>query len=177
MLDPAIEFALRGAISLLLATAAFHKLRDPIAFWQVVAAYRLVPEFFARAVAFVIPTIEIALAVSLLVFVGTGLPVIAVIFLWLVYGAAIAINLLRGRLQLECGCGGLAADQTIHWGLVGRNGLLVATTGLLLLPSNARALFWLDFSTAFFGALVLILLYAAMDHLLRNSALLLKDSA
>jgi hypothetical protein len=46
--------------------------------------------------------------------------------LFALYGAAITINLLRGRQHIDCGCGG---DGTpISWGLVLRNAVLLAFT-------------------------------------------------
>jgi hypothetical protein len=41
-----------------------------------------------------------------------------------VYSVAIAINLMRGRDRIDCGCGGLG--QELSWFLVGRNLLLIA---------------------------------------------------
>ncbi len=172
MLDPVIDIALRGALAALLLAAAWHKLRDPIAFWQTVSGYRLLSEWLERPLARAIPFLEIAIALSVLFFTTSPLPLVAAVSLWVVYGAAIATNLLRGRTELECGCGGIGADQTIHWGLVVRNGILALTTGLLLLPGSTRMLTWFDFATAGFAVLILLLAYATAEHLLRNAALL-----
>ena len=177
MLDPALDMALRGAAAALFATAAWHKLRDPIAFWQVLAAYRLLPEPLARPVSVLVPLAESAMALGLLFLPSSPAPIIAALSLWVLYGIAMAINLLRGRTQLDCGCGGLAADQTIGWALVGRNALLTGFAALLLLPTGTRAVLWLDGVTALFGALILLLLYASCDHLMRNAVLLSTDEA
>ncbi|MAN62264.1 MAG: methylamine utilization protein MauE [Parvibaculum sp.] len=172
MLDPVIDFAFRGAFAALLLSAAWHKLRDPIAFWQAVSGYKLLPQTFERPVSRIIPFVEIVIALSLFLFSASALPVLTALSLWIVYGGAIAINLLRGREELDCGCGGIGADQKIHWGLVVRNGVLAITTGFLLLPATDRALGWFDFATAGFAVLLLLLIYATAEHLLRNAALL-----
>ena len=177
VLDPALDMALRGAAAALFASAAWHKLRDPIAFWQVLAAYRLVPEPLARPVSILIPLVESTTALGLLFLPSSPAPIIAALSLWVLYGIAMAINLARGRTQLDCGCGGLAADQTIGWTLVGRNVLLAGFASLLLLPTGMRTILWLDGVTAFFGALILLLLYASCDHLMRNAVLLSTDEA
>lgn len=172
MLDPVFDIAVRGALAAVLLVAAWHKLRDPIGFWQAVSGYQLLRENLARPTARLIPLVEIALALSLLVFSSSSLPLVAVMALWLAYGSAIAVNLLRGRTELDCGCGGIGADQTIHWGLVARNGVLVAVTGFLLFPGVIRELVWFDYAAAGFACLLLLLVYATAEHLLRNAALL-----
>jgi hypothetical protein len=172
MLDPVIDIAFRGAFAALLLSAAWHKLRDPIAFWQAVSGYKLLPQAFEKPVSRIIPFAEIAIALSLFLFSASALPALTALSLWIVYGGAIALNLLRGREELDCGCGGIGADQKIHWGLVVRNGVLAITTGFLLLSATDRALGWFDFATAGFAVLFLLLIYATAEHLLRNAALL-----
>jgi hypothetical protein len=172
MLDPVFNIGLRGAISCLLLAAAWHKARNPIEFWQALSAYQLLSEKFARPVSRTLPVVEAGIAVSLIVFSISALPIIGAILLFGVYGGAIAINLLRGRTELKCGCGGIVADQTIHWGLVARNGVLIFCTSLLLLPASGRALTWLDFTSGIFAIGLLAFLYTATEHLLRNAALL-----
>ncbi len=172
MLDPVFDIALRGALAALLLAAAWHKFRDPIGFWQAVAGYRLLPDALTRPAARLVPMVEVAIAVCLLAIPSMTLPVIAAACLWLAYAGAIAINLLRGRTELECGCGGISADQKIHWGLVLRNGVLLAGTLALLLPTSARVFTWFDYAAAGFATLILLLIYATAEHLLRNAALL-----
>ena len=172
MLDPVIDIALRGAVAVLLLTAAWHKIRDPIGFWQAVSGYRLLPHAFEKPASRIMPFMEIVIALSLLLFSFSALPILAALSLWIAYGSAIAINLLRGRDELDCGCGGIGADQKIHWGLVVRNGVLLMGTLALLLPTSARAITWFDYGTAGFAALILLSTYATAEHLLRNAALL-----
>ena len=177
LLDPVLEMSLRGAAAFLFISAAWHKVRDPIAFWQVLDAYKLLPEKLVRSISRAVPLVELITGASLLAMPSSAIPLVMAIGLWALYGAAISINLLRGRTQLECGCGGVAADQTIRWTLVVRNIFLAGFTALLFLPEAVRELVWLDFVTIVFGGLMLILLYAAADHLMRNSALLSNEGA
>lgn len=172
MIDPVFDIAFRGAFAALLLSAAWHKLRDPIGFWQAVSGYKLLPQALEKPVSRIIPLAETLIALSLFLFSESALPMLAALSLWIVYGGAIAINLLRGREELECGCGGIGADQKIHWGLVLRNGVLAIATGFLLLPATSRALGWFDYATAGFALLILLLIYATAEHLLRNAALL-----
>ncbi|WP_289141256.1 MauE/DoxX family redox-associated membrane protein [uncultured Brevibacillus sp.] len=49
--------------------------------------------------------------------------------LLILYSVAIAINLLRGRRDISCGCGGVAGNHPISWLLVLRNLLLMFVCG------------------------------------------------
>lgn len=63
------------------------------------------------------------------------------ICLFIVFSGAMGINLARGRRDLSCHCGGALGDHRISWWLVGRNGLfLVATVLLIGLPTDPFAL-------------------------------------
>lgn len=53
--------------------------------------------------------------------------------LLLLFAAAMAINLARGRADIDCGCGQSFLKQTLSWSLVARNAALAA----MLLPSFA----------------------------------------
>jgi len=56
---------------------------------------------------------------------------LAAIALLSVFAAAMAINLKRGRSEIDCGCGHSLLKQNLSWVLVSRNAGLAA----LLIPS------------------------------------------
>ena len=59
--------------------------------------------------------------------------------LFAAYTGAIAINLQRGRIHIDCGCGmaRLAGrDQQLSWGLVVRNTLLMAAALVATMPAS-----------------------------------------
>ena len=95
-------------------------------------------------------------------------PAFASAALLALYAFAIAFNLTRGRLTLDCGCG--ARPQPISEGLVARNAALVALALLAGLPATGRALVWLDAITIVGGAVALAALYAAVDAALASRA-------
>ena len=78
-----------------------------------------------------------------------------------VFAAAMAINLNRGRTDLECGCGTAAIGQHLQWRLVARNGglacILVATA---LCCDAVRPLGFLEVLPGAFG---LALVYLALS--------------
>ncbi|MNC29727.1 Methylamine utilization protein MauE [compost metagenome] len=82
------------------------------------------------------------LAVTLLLFSSNKfLCVISSIFLLLLYSLAITINLLRGKRDLSCGCGGLVGNHKLSWWLVFRNLVLILIViSLLFLPESLISL-------------------------------------
>lgn len=54
------------------------------------------------------------------------------------FSLTLALNLVRGRRDLSCHCGGLVGNHLISWWLVGRNGLLLTSLLVLLLTPPDR---------------------------------------
>jgi hypothetical protein len=171
-LDPALDLALRAGLALLFATAALAKLRDPRGFADAVAGYRLLPGWAAPPAAAAFVAAEFVLAAALFVpalRVAASLGVAGVLLL---YGVAIAINLARGRRDIDCGCGGLAGRQALSEALVLRNALLAAGALASALPVAPRALGWLDALTVCGAVASTALLYAAANLLIARPAML-----
>lgn len=141
--------AVRIAAALIFFTAAFSKMRSWRTFQGVVANYRLLPDSWSHAVAWLLPPGESLLAVALL-FGAPGSEVAAGALLS-VFGAAMAINLLRGRTYIDCGCFDSTLKQPLRWWLVVRNAVLVL---LLVAAARSKATVgaW-DFATLLMGVL------------------------
>ena len=88
------------------------------------------------------------------------------------FAAAIAINLLRGHTDIDCGCSGFAArarmPRGIGWLHVGRVLLLAALAATALVEPGARAVVWFDYLTLFFSVLLICALLT-VDVLLANA--------
>ena len=168
MIDPAVGALLAGAFALLFASAALHKLLDPQHFAAAFSAYELVPAslgFLSRLV----PLLELAVALALLAARWRSSAAVVGGALLLVYAAAIAVNLRRGRADLDCGCAGPAARRPIRTWMVWRNILLAALLAALLLPRAPRPLTAADALTIGAGITVVALLYLSLDTLLVRS--------
>ncbi|MAM00263.1 MauE/DoxX family redox-associated membrane protein [Hydrocarboniclastica marina] len=115
---------------LLFLRAAWHKAGDYGRFYGLVADYRLVPEVLLGTVSRGLIALELGVVALLvfppLVFWGA----LGATGLLGFYALVIAISLLRGREQIECGCGG--APQRLAWSLVARNLLLMAVAVLAM---------------------------------------------
>jgi len=123
-----VETGLAGAIGtgIVFVEAGLAKLRHRDVLPGVVANYRLLPETLLAPVAAILPPVELGLGMALIVsaMVGSGpLHWFAVpsAVLFVVFAAAMAINIRRGRSQIDCGCGRSQLRQPLGWGLVIRN--------------------------------------------------------
>jgi hypothetical protein len=167
-MDPALHLVLRLGGALLLLGTAFAKLGDLTAFRDAVAEYALLPSRLAGVAASLLLAAEAAAGLVLLAPGPAG--ALGAAALLVLYAAAVAVNLARGRRHIECGCGGPGGRRPLHGALVARNlavaGLLAATAP----PPGPRSLLALDVLTVSAGVAVLALLYAAADVAIANQA-------
>jgi len=167
-LDPLAQLALRWALALVLGAAALHKVRAPGRFRAARAEYRLLPARLEGAAARALPALEALAALGLLAPASAparGAAALAGALL-VVYGAAIAVNLARGRREIECGCSLGGARQPLSGALVARNGLLAALAAAAALPAGARAPLAFEWAIAALAAAAIAALYHAADLLL-----------
>ena len=82
------------------------------------------------------------------------------------YAAALAINLGRGRRDLNCGCGGPNDRRPIATWMVWRNLALAACLAAMLMPPAPRPMQLADALTIGAGTAVLALIYMSVDALL-----------
>jgi len=94
--DPIAVGTIVGALALVMFAAAWHKLSEPDAFAGALAAYRLLPQTLVAPVARVLPIAEAALGVGILVPATRPATLLLLAALVVLYGMAMAINLLRG---------------------------------------------------------------------------------
>ena len=164
--EPLVTWGLRGFLALLFVTAAVSKLTSLEEFYGVVRNFRLLPDGLSKAVAFVLPIAELAIAAGLLITPLVMPAAWAAAALLAVFGLAIAINVLRGRTQIDCGCFRNGMKQHISWALVGRNivltGLALALVGLF--PATAAGGL-ADIFVGLMAGLVMMLLYFSASML------------
>jgi uncharacterized membrane protein YphA (DoxX/SURF4 family) len=130
--SPEFVAAVRTVMALVFFTAGIAKLRAWSAFEGVVANYRLLPPVAVRPVAYLLPLVEVSLAVGVLAGVAYADWVAAALLT--LFAFSMGINLVRGRTYIDCGCFNSALKQPLRWSLVARNAGMV-----LLLLSAAGA--------------------------------------
>lgn len=170
MLDPAIGYLIIAGIALLFASAAVHKLRALARFTEIFAAYKVLPDALSRRMAWAIPCVELGVSASLLWPATRTMAAVDAMAVLIAYAAGIGFNLLRGRFDLDCGCGAPRDRRVIAPWMVGRNLLLAGSVGITLLPWSSRSLDLTDVLTLVGGLLVGVVLYAAVDRLLGDVA-------
>lgn len=166
LIDPVPATIMTLCLAALWLAAGLHKLTDLTMFERSVAAYDIVPRALIPLFGRLLPVLELALGVSLLIARTRLAAAVLGALLLAGYGAAIAANLHRGRHDLDCGCLGFGAQSQISSTLVWRNGVAaVASLSVGLLPRAQRVSNWMDTWTIIAGAVVIALLYLAMEGL------------
>ncbi|MEQ8955232.1 MAG: MauE/DoxX family redox-associated membrane protein, partial [Gammaproteobacteria bacterium] len=104
LVDPTIAVVLRIAFALLFITAAVSKL-DGQRFRALLQAYRLLPESLLGTATRALPVLELALGIGWALGVMSMPVALLSIALLGSYSLAMAVNLLRGNDNIDCGCG------------------------------------------------------------------------
>jgi hypothetical protein len=118
-------------VGLVFILAATQKAQHWRVFSAVLANYRLLPKVLVTPVAALLPPAEMLVGILLLSAQIRPVGALAAMFLLVLFAAAMAINLRRGRSEIDCGCGRSFLKQTLSWILVARNAVLAA----LLVPA------------------------------------------
>lgn len=151
--------------ALLFGVSGLRKLGRRIYYARLVDTWLPFGPVAARALATGLGGVEIGIALALCLNSTRVAGAVAAVALLLIYLAGLASALLRGRSDLDCGCGGSKADERIGWNLVLRNlllALLAATP--LLFPTTARFEVS-ELALALIAAIVFQLLYAGLEAL------------
>lgn len=174
--DPLFWQVARWLLFGIFAVALWHKLSAREAFIVIVDDYRLLPRSAAPLATIMIMGLE-ALVLAGLCFVATARPaaILAMVLLG-IYASAIGINLVRGHRDIDCGCtgpagGGQGRHRLSPWLLV-RNVGLIVLGAVVIMPTSARELLWLDTAGIAAGAAVALLVYWTADQLTANRPLL-----
>jgi hypothetical protein len=170
-MDPVIDLILRGALALLFLVAAAHKLREPTRFRDTLVDFRLIPAALGPSVATLLIVAEVVTAALLLVEVRRPTGFVAAVALLVLYAGAIAINLFRGRRDIDCGCAGPALRHPLSGALVARNAFIAAVAAAACtIATEPRRLVWVDALTVVAAVSTMAALYSAVDRMLAQSA-------
>lgn len=168
MLDPAIGCLIVVSLATLIGLAAFDKLMRVREFEEALRAYRLLPDHAVRSASRLLPCLELATSLGLLIPARRAFFCQVAALILLIYAGAIGINLVRGRRDLDCGCG--RARRPIAVWMLGRNGAIAAAALLTALPWSPRTLSAVDLGTVLAGTAAAALLYVSADVLLGRVA-------
>src|SRR5580704_13986007 len=166
MIDPVVGLLLVATVALLFGSAGVHKLRDLRRFDEIFAAYGVLPAVSRWHLSWLVPVLELAVAVGLSIDGSRLYAALVGVVLLLAYAAAIGINLKRGRRDLACGCGGPDERRPIAPWMVWRNIVLALGLASTLVQWSGRPLVFTDAVTVTFGLGTLALIYLCVDQLM-----------
>jgi len=168
-IDPAIRGLCALSLALIFGASGAMKLRDLELFEGSLADYQLAPTWMEKPLAYFLPTLECIAAVGLLPASTRTIAAAALAALLMVFTGAIAINLVRGRTSIDCGCFGPALRQQLSGWLLLRNLALMTIVAVVILPPTERAIESLDLLTIVMGAMTLVILYASANFAIGNA--------
>ncbi|HVL50010.1 MAG TPA: MauE/DoxX family redox-associated membrane protein [Actinomycetota bacterium] len=137
-MDASLGLLIRFVLGTMFLAAGASKLSDLGEFADAIKHYRIIPGATAGAAARAISVTEVVLGAVLIV--GAGIPFASLVgsVLLVVFAAAMAINLLRGR-RIPCGC--KRESEPIQIKHILRNGVAVAALLFLAtLPTHPWAI-------------------------------------
>ncbi|MDM5299709.1 MauE/DoxX family redox-associated membrane protein [Bacillus pumilus] len=130
-------------LGIIFASAWIDKVRKQQAHVQQMNAYRLLPHSFAAPMFYLFLFVELLCTASLFLWNMSFAAAIGLTALLCIYTGAVAFNLLRGHRDISCGCGGLLENDRLHWGIVIRNGMMLALViGLFFMHAHVAPVPW-----------------------------------
>jgi len=153
-----IAIAFRTLVALVFLTAAWGKLNNRLVFQGVVANYRLLPDPLVAPFAAILPPVELLVGLALPSGILSPWPELAAAALLALFAAAMAINIRRGRRDIDCGCFQSALKQTLKWTLVARNCGLVLALGVAVSAPAGLSPAWGLAEGVLAGAVLFVLL-------------------
>jgi len=173
-LDPIYSLTIAVLIAFVFALAAIHKVLDYSRHAGVVADYHVVPAWSVPVLAPLLIVLEFAVVVLVLLPGTRSAGLILTTGLLLVYIFSIGLNLVRGRISIDCGCGWGSQSHPISAWLIFRNLMMIAVVVAALLPSAGRSLYLADWILAAFAGTAAIAIYSIADLLIANGSKLRK---
>jgi hypothetical protein len=166
-MDPLLELTVAWSLAVLFAASTAHKV-SALGEWPgVVRNYRLLAEALTVPAAGALLIAGALTAAALLWPATRRIGAYAAALQLIVFAAAMAINLRRGRSSIDCGCFGSRLRQGLAAWMVARNLALALIALGLLLPSRSRELTGLDIAAALAVVATLFFLYPVVEVVLQ----------
>ena len=133
-----VRLFVRLLLGILLLSVGVGKLSHPRQFQRGIQNYQVVPSMLEKRLMLTtvlsvgIPLAELLAGLGLISGLWLVPAAVLAMGLFIVFCLAMSVNLVRGRRDLSCHCGGAIGNHLISWWLVGRNSLLIIGLVLLL---------------------------------------------
>ncbi|MGF9910181.1 MauE/DoxX family redox-associated membrane protein [Brevibacillus porteri] len=137
------SFIFRMILALLFISSSVSKIKNSTTHASIVKDYKILPERSIRFFAVLDTYSELLIGLLLIFGLYYSWAALAGSGLLLLYSVAIVVNLLRGRREISCGCGGIVGNHNLSWVLVSRNVLLIAMClSVYQIPTTYGNLSW-----------------------------------
>jgi uncharacterized membrane protein YphA (DoxX/SURF4 family) len=103
----------------------------------ILKEYNIIPAKLIKIIGITGVMFEIFLGGMFLLGLFTKFAVFLSIILLTVYSIAISYNLLKGKKEISCGCGGILGNNSLSWFLVVRNFFLVLICTFLFFSDSS----------------------------------------
>lgn len=167
LIDPVVSHGVASVLAIVWLLGAWDKGREPALFQAAVDNHRLLPSALVLPAAWAMTLAEAATGAALLTQATRSLGAALSLALLLVYSAAIATNLARGRDHIDCGCGS-GRHTPLSSGLLLRNLVLGLASTLALCAPAPRPMTALDAvavaGVALFGFGLYLLANTLLSH-------------
>ncbi|MFD2171482.1 MauE/DoxX family redox-associated membrane protein [Tumebacillus lipolyticus] len=121
----------RVILGVMFFSSGISKLKKMPEHFSILKDYRILPASLIKPFGWCEVIAEVAVGLLLLSGFYQSIAAWTTMSLLVVYTLAIAINLLRGRREISCGCGGVAGNHHLSWWLAIRNTVLFLIGGWL----------------------------------------------
>jgi len=163
-LDPILGLTAALTLALVFGLGAVSKFAAWAELEGVVANFRVLPRALVPLVARLLPPVEVLLAIGVLIPATRAAAALGMAVLLVVFAAAIALNVARGRTGIDCGCFRSSLKQNLSWWLVLRNGLLLGLALACVATPGPRELGWADNFIVVMAALTLFIAYLSVGY-------------
>ena len=163
-----IGTAIKIFMAWLFLTAGTLKLRFPNYYASSIADYLPVTNTTAFITGIFLGVVETTLAVLIILPAFSMWATLIMVFLLVIYLAALAIQLIQNKTDMDCGCSGPANQQIITPSLLYRNFFLILLAIFCLFTTNKFEMSALAWTVCFFTATFGIFMYLCSEQLLSN---------
>jgi Methylamine utilisation protein MauE len=170
-IDPTFELSIRLFLGGLFALACLHKATDIPRFGAVIRSYfrtfTAPGSFTTYCLAFGVIFAEFGIAFAAVSMQSSWLVGCLASIMLLIYTLGMGINIIRGNRLLDCGCSWGSETPVSGW-MIFRNLILIAASGVLLLPAAARQLTAMEITSSVALAFCLYIFYLLFDQIVLN---------
>ncbi|MFC0190157.1 MauE/DoxX family redox-associated membrane protein [Fictibacillus aquaticus] len=131
--------------------------------------YQILPAKLVPASAGGLFVFELVIGFSLILNIYPSAILSASILLMGIFTAAILINLLRGRNEISCGCGGVLGNHKISWWLILRNVVITAGLSVSLYIEKEISVISYEYGTLLIMSVILIIVFLTSKNLVNIS--------